>query len=78
MNTYLKFAVCVLLFALWTGLVVTGHKDADLIEAIKYALGALGFYHAIANLQATGTPSAQQAPQAPTAVSFPPAPKAPQ
>jgi hypothetical protein len=84
-NSYLKFASCLMLFGLWTGLVVTGHKDADLIEAIKYALGALGFYHALVNLQGTaGYPAAvaQQAPppagQKPAAVSFPPPPKEPQ
>jgi branched-subunit amino acid transport protein len=49
---YLKFAGCVLLFALWTGLVVIGHADSDLIAAIKYALGSLGLYHAVTNLQA--------------------------
>jgi hypothetical protein len=52
MNTaYLKFAGAALLFGLWTALVMTGHQDADLIDAIKYALGALGLYHAVSNLQ---------------------------
>lgn len=49
--SYLKFAGAVLLFGLWTALVVTGHQDPDLIDAIKYGLAALGLYHAVSNLQ---------------------------
>lgn len=51
--TYLKFLAAVLLFLLWTVLVWCGHADPALIDAIKYALGSLGLYHTITNLQGT-------------------------
>lgn len=50
-STYLKFGAGALLFALWTLLVWTGHTDPGLIDAIKFALGSLGLYHAATNLQ---------------------------
>lgn len=50
-STYLKFGAGALLFALWTLLVWTGHADPGLIDAIKFALGSLGLYHAATNLQ---------------------------
>jgi hypothetical protein len=65
MTVYLKFAGCVLLFGLWTALIITGHENADLIDAIKYALGALGFYHAIANLQSTNLQQIQSSSAGP-------------
>lgn len=52
-NTYLKFLAAVLLFLLWTVLVWTNHANPDLIDAIKYALGSIGLYHTITNLQGT-------------------------
>ena len=48
---YLKFGGAVLLFMLWTALVWTNHADPELIDAIKWALGSLGLYHAATNLQ---------------------------
>lgn len=61
-----KFIAAGLLFALWTGLVCSGHADPGLIDAIKWTLSALGAFHAVSNLQA-----AAAAPLAP-----PPAPPA--
>jgi hypothetical protein len=49
--TYMKFSAAALLFLLWTALVCTNHADPGLIDAIKFALGSLGLYHAATNLQ---------------------------
>ncbi len=51
-DTQLKFLGAVLLYALWAALVWILKLDpADLVGSIKYALSALGLYHAITNLQ---------------------------
>jgi hypothetical protein len=64
-STYLKFGAGALLFGLWTLLVWSGHADAGLIDAIKYALGTLGLYHAVSSLQAAIPPAPAAAPPAP-------------
>ena len=48
---YVNYIAAAGLLALWTGLVVSGHPDASLIDAIKYMLGVLGVYHGITNFQ---------------------------
>jgi hypothetical protein len=51
-QTYLKYGACALLFALWAALdYVFKQNPADLISSIKWALGALGLYHTVTNLQ---------------------------
>jgi hypothetical protein len=57
-QTYLNYIAGACLLGLWTGLVVSGHTDQSLIEAIKYALGSLGVFHGITNFQATQSPTA--------------------
>jgi hypothetical protein len=66
-STYLKFGAATLLFALWTALVWTNHADPGLIDAIKYALGTLGIYHAVENLGTWPPSSSSASPPAPTA-----------
>lgn len=47
-----KLVAGVLLFALWTGLVIWDHAPVlDLVEWIKYAIGAVLGFHAITNLK---------------------------
>jgi hypothetical protein len=56
----LKFNGAVLLYALWALLVWRLKLDpSELVGSIKYALGALGLYHAVTNLQ-IGQPTALQ------------------
>lgn len=51
-QTYLKYGATAALFALWALLdYIFKQNPADLISAIKWALGALGAYHTITNLQ---------------------------
>ncbi|SIO58439.1 hypothetical protein [Paraburkholderia phenazinium] len=51
-QTYLKYAAAAALFVLWALLDYLFKQDpADLISSIKWALGALGAYHTITNLQ---------------------------
>jgi len=70
---YLKFLAAALLFLLWTALVWTGHADPALIGAIKFALGSLGLYHTVTNLQGTSQLAALlQALQQPSAPAAPP------
>ena len=61
---YLKFAAMAGLFALWAGLVCTGHADPDLIGTIKDALVALGAYHVGDAVGRTRSPR----PPAPTTI----------
>lgn len=64
-STYIKFGAAAVLFALWTALVCTNHADPGLIDAIKYALGTLGIYHAVENL-GTWPPTPSSPPPAST------------
>ena len=52
-DNQLKFLAGALLYALWAVLVWLLKLDpSELVGSIKYALGALGLYHAVTNLQA--------------------------
>jgi hypothetical protein len=57
-QTYLNYIAGACLLGLWAALVISGHPDQGLIEAIKYALGGLGVFHGITNFQATTPPVA--------------------
>lgn len=51
-QTYLKCGATAALFVLWAVLDYVFKQDpVDLIRSIKWALGALGAYHTITNLQ---------------------------
>lgn len=71
-QTYLNYIAGACLLGLWTGLVVSGHPDQGLIEAIKYALGGLGVFHGITNFQATQPPSLAAPPKSGSLPTIPP------
>lgn len=50
-HEYLIYIAGAFLMLLWTGLVLSGHADKELIDEIKYLLMALGFVHGATNLQ---------------------------